>query len=79
MDELGLVGRRQRGLLLGQRLLQLVLDAHPEVVLAQPPVVEQGAELVDQMVMDLLPELVEDGVPTAGARGRADLMEALGE
>ena len=33
----------------------------------------------DQMVMDLLPELVEDGVPTAGARGRADLMEALGE
>jgi hypothetical protein len=57
----------------------LVLDADAQVLFAEAPVVEQGPELVDQVVVDLLPELVEDRVPPAlAARRRADFVEALG-
>ena len=78
LDELGLVGRRQRGLLLGQRLLQLVLHADAQVVLTHAPVVEERTELVDEVVVDLLPQLVEHRIPAARPRGRADFVQALG-
>ena len=67
LDELGLVGGRQRGALLGECGLQLLVDAAPQIVLGEPTVVEDRAQRVDQMVVDLLPELVEDRV-TARAR-----------
>ena len=47
--------------------MELLVDTAPEVVLGQPLVVEDRAELVDQVVVDLLAQLVEDGV-TARAR-----------
>ena len=59
LDQLRLVGGRQRRPLLRQRGMELLVDATAQVVLGQPLVVEDRAELVDQMVVDLLPELVE--------------------
>ena len=79
LDELGPIGSREGRLLLLQRPLQLILNADAQVVLAHSPVVEERPELVDQVVVDLLPELVKDGIPPArAARRRADLMKALG-
>ena len=65
LDELGLVGGRQRRALLRERGVQLLVDAAPQVVLGQPLVVEDRAQLVDQVVVDLLPELVEHRVARA--------------
>ena len=67
LDELGLVGRRQRGPLLGQRGVQLVVDATAQVVLGEALVVEDRTELVDQVVVDLLAELVEHRIASTVA------------
>ena len=84
LDELGLVGGRQRRPLLGQGRLQLLVHPAAEVVLGEPLVVEDRAELVDQVVVDLLAELVEHRVAPlrTGRRGRPgalDLVEPLVE
>ena len=79
LDELGLVGGRQRRLLLGQGLLELVLDPGPKVVLAEATVVEKGTELVDQVVVDLLAQVVEHRVAAARARRGAHLVKTLGQ
>ena len=62
LDELRLVGGRQRGPLLGECRLELLLHPTPQVVLGQPLVVEDRPELVDQVVVDLLAKIVEDRV-----------------
>ena len=67
LDELGLVGGRQRRPLLGQGGVELLVDPAAEVVLRQPLVVEDRAELVDQVVVDPLAQLVEHRVATLRA------------
>ncbi len=56
---------------------ELLLDVAPELVLADPAVVERRADLFDQEVVDLLPELVEDRVapPNGAVRVALDLLE----
>jgi hypothetical protein len=77
LDELGLVGGRQRRPLGGEGGLELLVHPAPEVVLGQPLVVEDGAELVDQVVVDLLAQVVENGIPAAATR-RATRHRAVG-
>ena len=47
------------------------MDPAAEVVLGQPLVVEDRAELVDEVVVDLLAQLVEHRVPALGAAAAA--------
>src|SRR5438132_1187206 len=54
LDELRLVGGRERCLLLGQRRVELVGDAQAEIALAEAPVIEDRSELFDEVVVDLL-------------------------
>ena len=59
LDELRLVGRRQRRALLGEGGVELLVHPPAEVVLRQALVVEDRTELVDQVVVDPLPQLVQ--------------------
>src|SRR5690606_14253932 len=70
LDELRLVGRRQRGALDREGGVELVLHATAQVVLRQALVVEDRTELVDQVVVDLLAELVEHRIATLRDRTR---------
>ena len=81
LDELRLVGRRQGRALLSEGLVKLIVDATAEVVLGEALVVEDRPQLVDEVVVDLLAELVEDGISPLGARCRSglDVVEALVE
>src|SRR5690606_33830198 len=82
LDQLRLVRRRQRRPLLGQRGVELLVDAAPQVVLRQALVVEDRPELVDQVVVDPLAQLVEHRVaplhPGAGG-ALLHLVQALVE
>ena len=64
-----------------ERGVQLLVDAAAEVVLGQPLVVEDRAELVDQVVVDLLAQLVEHRVAplVPGGRRRLHFVQALVE
>ena len=81
LDELGLVGGRQRGPLLGQGGVELVVDPATQVVLGEPLVVEDRTQLVDEVVVDLLAELVEHRVASLAPGGgrRLHIMKALVE
>ena len=65
LDELRLVGGRERRPLLGQRGVELLVDPPAKVVLGQPLVVEDRTELVDQVVVDPLAQLVEHRIAPA--------------
>ena len=67
LDQLRLVGGRQRRPLLGEGGLELLLHPPAEVVLGEPLVVEDRAELFDEVVVDLLAQLVEHRIPSLDA------------
>ncbi len=81
LDELRLVGGAQRDPLLDEGGVELLVDAQLKVVLRQSLVVEDRAELLDQVLMDPLAQLVEHRV-TLGAPRRSwalHLVETLVE
>ena len=51
--------------------MELLVDPPAEIVLGEPLVVEDGAELVDEHVVDLVAQLVQDGVAALGDRSSA--------
>ena len=69
LDELRLVGGRQRRALLLERGQQLLVHATTQVVLAQPLVIEDRTQLFDQVAVDTLTQLVEHGIATADRGG----------